>query len=365
MPATGGAARLPAQPALPDRLEPGGDQQARRLAFVRRVFRLRVLGLGIGAVCVASVLDLHQAHPGWWVLLVAYSFAWPHLARALVARRPDPGRAETWNLLFDSAMGGVWIAAMRFNLLPSVLLATMLTVDKVSVGGAPLAARSTVLLAVACAVTSAALGFPVDLATPMPVLVACLPLLVAYPLAISGATNALRRRIARQNKVLLELGRTDDLTGLANRRLCLEIVESELARVTRAGKQSVLMMIDVDHFKSINDRHGHPVGDEVLRALAAVLVECGRAQDTPSRYGGDEFLVLLPETDLRGAAVLAERIRQRLGDFTSARAPGLRCTVSLGAAETSAGMDDPTAWIQAADEALYRAKAAGRDRFAI
>jgi len=352
-----------APPARPGRQEHGGGQRARQLSFVRRAFRLRVLGLGVGSLCVASVLYLQGAPPAWWIALAANAFAWPHLARVLAGRHADPGKAEIWNLMADSAMGGAWIAVMRFNLLPSVLLATMLSVDKISVGGTPILARSSVLLVAACALTSAALGFPVELATPMPVVVACLPLLVAYPLAISGALHSLRSRVARKNKVLVELGRTDHLTGLANRRLGLEMVESELSRVRRSGKPSALMMIDVDHFKSINDRHGHPVGDEVLRAMAAILVECCRAVDTPCRYGGDEFLVVLPETRVQGAAVLAERIRQRFSAFACEAAPGLRCTASLGAAEASAQMEGPGAWIQGADAALYRAKAAGRDRF--
>jgi diguanylate cyclase len=97
--------------------------------------------------------------------------------------------------------------------------------------------------------------------------------------------------------------------------------------------------------------------------VAASLRACCRAIDTPARYGGDEFMLILPETDLRGAEELAERIRAQIKSFTGERQPGLRCTVSLGGAMAGPGIDDVYAWFQRADGALYRAKAKGRDRF--
>ena len=300
---------------------------------------------------------------GWWIVLALNAFAWPHVARWLAGRSTSPTQSEIRNLMVDSAMGGVWIAVMQFNLLPSVVLATMLSVDKVGVGGMPLLARTSALLILTCAATSAALlGFPVQIATPTDVMLACLPLLVVYPLAIGNATFSLANRLARQNKRLDELGRTDALTGLANRRQCLSLVESELARHRRNGRPAVLVILDVDHFKSINDRYGHPIGDEVLCKVAKVLLESSRRSDSVARYGGDEFVMMLPETTLRGAEEASRRIRAKLEGVAFERAPDLHCTVSLGAAEASAQMD-VGAWVRQADEALYRAKLAGRNRF--
>jgi diguanylate cyclase len=309
------------------------------------------------------VLHFHGAHPGWWVLLALYAFAWPHLAYAIVKREPRPQQAELRNLLVDSAMGGLWVAVMQFSLLPSVLLVTMLSVDKLGVGGVRLLGWTSLVLVAACAGTSALLGFPLRFETPMSVIVGCLPLLVAYPIAISSVTYSLRIRVARQNKRLAELGRTDPLTGLANRRQSLAMVEAEFARCGRSGHPATLMMIDIDRFKSVNDRYGHPVGDDVLRGVAAILRGCCRASDTPSRYGGDEFLIVLPDTDVARAAVVAERIRQRCSAFRCERVPELRLTVSVGAAEPGSEMREADAWIQKADAALYEAKATGRDRF--
>jgi diguanylate cyclase len=312
---------------------------------------------------VASVLRQHEQASAWWVLLLANAFVWPHAARLLAMRSAQPRRTEFRNLMVDSALGGMWIAVMQFNLLPSVLLAAMLLVDKVSVGGPSLLLRSLALLVAGCAVTSALLGAPVDIVTPMSVIVACIPFLVLYPLAISTVSYALARKLARQNQRLDALGRIDGLTGLANRRQGFAQAEKELARFHRTGRPAVLLVLDIDRFKEINDRYGHPTGDAVLCAVAETLRKCCRAVDVAARYGGDEFLLVLPETELLGAETAARRIRRHLDRHAFDNAPNLRCTVSLGAAETDAATTDVEAWMLRADAALYRAKVGGRDRF--
>jgi diguanylate cyclase len=354
---------LPANEGIGSSIRTVSANRARDLRFVRRMHLLRTLGLGLGVLCIASVLRLHEQSLGWWILLVANGFVWPHAARLLAMHSAEPRRAEFRNLMADSALGGVWIAVMQFNLLPSVLLATMLSVDKVSVGGLSLLARTSALLVAGCVVTSAALGVPIDTATPMSVVIACMPFLVAYPLAISFATYSLASKLARQNRQLDELGRTDGLTRLANRRQGFASAETELARHRRTGRPAVLAILDVDRFKEINDRYGHPTGDDVLCAVADTLRGCCRAVDIVARYGGDEFLLVFSETDVRGAEIAAKRIRRQLDALTFENAPDLRCTVSVGAAEADQETTNVEAWIRRADAALYRAKDAGRDRF--
>ena len=340
-----------------------GADRARALAFVGTAHRMRMLGLAVGFVCVASVLRLHRQPIVWWWLLLADAFVWPHAAWLLARQSATPRRAEFRNLLVDSALGGVWIAVMRFNPLASVLLATMLSVDKILAGGRALLLPASVVLLAAGALTSAALGFPVDLATPLSVVVGSMPLLIVFPIAISSVTYTLASELARANRRLDTLGRTDALTGLANRRQGFALAEMELERSRRSGRPAVLVILDIDHFKNINDRHGHPAGDAVLRAIAQVLREACRGTDVVARYGGDEFLLVLPELRLPAVEAVADRIRHRLDTLIVEGAPGASCTVSLGAAEATAEMADVEDWIQQADAALYRAKAAGRDRF--
>ncbi|MFO1398138.1 MAG: diguanylate cyclase [Burkholderiales bacterium] len=333
------------------------------LRFVDRIHRMRTLGLALGSLCVAAVMHRNATPLGWWLALMFNALAWPQLAWWLARRSAKPRDAELRNLMLDSAAGGMWVAVMQFNLLPSALIVTMLAVDKISVGGAPLVMRTSMLQAVVCALTWALLGFPLDIVTPMPVLVACMPFLAVYPIAISHLTFVLASRVAQQNRRLEEMGRTDGMTALANRRKLFDVAEAELARHRRTGRPLALLMVDIDRFKLINDRFGHPAGDEVLCGVADVLRACCRATDTPARYGGDEFLVVLPETDLRGAEEVALRIRRELDALAFERAPGLRCTVSVGAAEATLDITDVDEWVQHADAALYGAKGAGRDRF--
>ncbi len=120
--------------------------------------------------------------------------------------------------------------------------------------------------------------------------------------------NDSHAELGRLARDLNELARTDPLTGLANRRAFSEVAEAELGRCRRFGVSATVLMIDVDHFKMINDIHGHEAGDRVLASLATVLKTMARTTDFPSRFGGEEFVVLLVGTDLSGASEMAERI---------------------------------------------------------
>lgn len=335
---------------------------ARDLRFVDRMHLMRTLGLGLGVVPIASVLHGNGAAWWTWALLLLNGYAWPHLAWWLARRGRDPRGVEFRSLMFDSAAGGAWVAAMQFNLLPSALLVTMLTIDKIGVAGWRFLARTAPLQAATCLLVSALLGFPVRLESSMANIVASLPFMLVYPLALSTVTYALGHRVMLQNRQLERLNRIDVLTGLPNRRHWDEVAGNELARYLRSRRPAVVMLIDVDNFKEVNDAHGHPVGDEVLRRVAAVLRESVREIDTPARYGGDEFAVLLAETDARGAREVAERIRLRFLAERGEEAAAQHCTLSIGLAEADRLLVDADDWVRRADAAMYRAKAGGRDR---
>lgn len=330
--------------------------------FVRRVHRLRTLGLGLGFLCVASVLRLHDAPDWMWAAAALHAFVWPHVAWWLATSSADPVRAEFRNLLVDSVLGGAWIALMQFNLLPSALIASMLVADKIAAAGMRYALRHAAAMMLACAATSALCGFALSLDSPMSVVTACLPLLIVYPISLSAVLHRLGTKFAQQNKRLARLSATDELTELGNRRHGLAAAERALAARLRKGGPATVVMIDVDHLKTVNDRYGHPAGDELLQAVGEALQRCVRTTDTAARYAGDEFLLVLPDTDVPGAEELAKRIRQQLAATELASAPDWHCAVSFGAAEAPDD-DDLERWIALSDAALYRAKSAGRDRF--
>src|SRR5690606_8685617 len=209
---------------------------------------------------------------------------------------------------------------------------------------------------------SALLGFPLRPESSMLVVAASLPFMVVYPLALSAVMYALAHRVAQQNRQLERLNRIDVLTGLPNRRHWDEVAGSELARYLRSRRPAVVMLIDVDNFKEVNDAHGHATGDEVLRCVAQVLRGSVREIDTPARYGGDEFVVLLTETDVRGAREVAERVRIRFLEARGEAAAAARCTLSIGLAQADRLLVNADDWIRRADAAMYGAKAGGRDR---
>lgn len=163
---------------------------------------------------------------------------------------------------------------------------------------------------------------------------------------------------------LRTLAITDELTGTFNRRHFLELGANELKRAERHGHATSLAMLDLDHFKAINDRFGHPAGDEALRAVAAVLRREVRGADVLGRIGGEEFALLLPETQIAQAEAMVERIRRLLSErpYEGGGLPaGQRITVSIGLAEQRPG-ETIGELLRRADAALYRAKAAGRNR---
>jgi len=169
-------------------------------------------------------------------------------------------------------------------------------------------------------------------------------------------------RTKRLQDLLIEHAKIDPLTGLANRRRLMERMAQEWARIQRHGGALSFIMVDVDHFKQINDTHGHWAGDRALREIAGAIVAQCRETDLPSRYGGDEFAIVVPNEGASGAAKLAERSRQAVEAVRfGVGLETVSTTASFGVAD-AVGADSPDRMIQQADEAMYRAKSAGRNR---
>jgi diguanylate cyclase (GGDEF)-like protein len=168
-----------------------------------------------------------------------------------------------------------------------------------------------------------------------------------------------RREIEHQNAELRRLATTDSLTLCVNRRELFDRAGAAWEAARRACAPLACMMLDVDHFKTVNDNHGHLTGDAVLAHVGQIIRASVRARDIAGRYGGEEFCVLFPETSAAEAARLAERVRAAV---EMSELDGVRVTVSVGVAEDAPGIGSIEALLEAADRALYQAKRDGRNR---
>ena len=206
---------------------------------------------------------------------------------------------------------------------------------------------------------------------------AVLALLVASPCrAANGAAPTLDATgfgqfrigmpLAAVNAQLQKLSSTDRLTGLYNRGHWEEALKHEYARHSRYGNDCALIMFDIDHFKLVNDNYGHPGGDRVIQRVADLVREHVRDSDICGRYGGEEFALLLPDTDKEGGQILAERLRASIEE-TVVEHDGklIRFTISLGVADLQRPAADHQELIERADQALYTSKRSGRNRVTV
>lgn len=185
-----------------------------------------------------------------------------------------------------------------------------------------------------------------------------------FEMALSRALE--RRRLIQENKRLFEENRrlavTDPLTGLNNRHKLQEVLAGELERASRYSRPLSIIMIDMDELKAINDSLGHPAGDEALKMVANSIEQCIRKVDLAARFGGDEFVIVLPEADVSVAASVAERINQEVKKL---KIEGRSLSISLGVASWNKTFTTPEIFIDAADRAMYQAKRSDADRVRI
>lgn len=190
---------------------------------------------------------------------------------------------------------------------------------------------------------------------------------IAKPFEIAELQARVRSalRMTHLITMLAKRARLDGLTGLWNRAYFDERLEQEVAEACRQGTDLALAMFDIDHFKQVNDEHGHPFGDHVLELFAGML-SANRITDVTCRYGGEEFVLIAPQTNAESAVIAVERVRDAMKSHQWLDRPGLHITVSAGVSDLTLAQDPaPLALLRSADRALYRAKRSGRNRVCI
>lgn len=341
------------------------NQRGKGLSFARRIYLPRAIGLGVGFFSVAAALyPLNM--PDWlWALLLFNGFAWPHLAYQISTRSTFPYQAERRNLLYDSMFGGFWTACFQFNPLTTVTILSMMTMNNVAAGGQRLFVFGALAQLAGMLLGWAIFGVKFSLTMTQVQVWACLPMLTLYPLALGMVCYRLAIKLSQHKRALSALSRTDSLTGLLNHGAWKDLLHLRFQQCRRHNTQATLALIDIDHFKEINDSFGHIVGDEVLRHLSQELKRLLDQYELAGRYGGDEFCVILPTMPLHKAEALMEQLREALQHYRHPHLTALRVSLSIGLARYQPLYKDALDWLDDADKALYTAKHTGRNTISV
>lgn len=340
------------------------NQRGKGLSFARRIYWPRIIGLGIGGISVcATIYPLPL--PAWvWALLLFHGLLWPHLACQLSTRSAFPYQAERRNMLYDSLLGGFWAATMQFNPLPTVTILSMMAMNNVAAGGLRLFIRGGLVQCGGILLSWALLGASFNTQISALQIYACLPMLTLYPLAVGMVCYRLAIKLHEHKRALSALSRTDSLTGLLNHGSWKDLLHIKFHKCQQRQIEASIALIDIDHFKAINDTYGHIVGDSVLRHLSNELRRNLRHDDLAGRYGGDEFCVILPRMSHQQALEVMERLRRVFNQYRHPQVAELQVSLSIGLAAFRPAYLDPSSWLHAADQALYQAKHCGRNRIA-
>lgn len=333
--------------------------------FAKRSYPARFIGLALGFAGVSTAL-LEVGAPTWlWVALVIYSFLWPHLAYFWAANIRDSFETGQRQMLFDSFCGGLWAAAMGFNIVPTVVVLTMLSMNNMASGGMRLFLTGLMVKILSAGLWVLVLGWQPNIESNTMVILASLPFLIIHPLAVGAMTYQFASRLYTQKNQLKQLSRTDGLTGIYNRRYWQSRAIEEFDRCHRTQHEAVMIMMDIDHFKKINDTYGHAVGDDVIRGVSEILCKQLRNIDLSGRYGGEEFSVVLPDTTIQSSRAVAERLLKAVENEVIGQSTPVQCTVSIGMAAYHPSMHTLEDWISSADQALYDAKNRGRNQYCV
>jgi len=354
-------------------------------------YRVRVAAFALVGLPIA--LHMLPRTPGslFWSAFLLQFMIYPHLMQWRTRRAANPEQAELDNLIVDSVACGAWAAGLGFPLWISVALFLATLLNHTIMRGAPGILICPLALLSGALASTTVIAFRLSTDTDGLVTLSSIIGLAIY-LSLMGVEfftyisrlHEVQGAVAAQKKVLedanaalheqivkihdlqeklREQANRDSLTGLFNRRYLEGTLEREMARCKREGTPMTMLLLDIDHFKLINDSYGHQAGDEVLRVLGHALQESARAEDIVCRYGGEEFLLVLPKMPLaiaRGrAARLLNLFRETVVSFGDMRIP---VTISIGIAAVPEHATSAENLIRCADQALYQAKSRGRDR---
>ncbi len=354
----------------------------------QRFYVLRIIGCIFGFLPICVTFYNLNVPALYWFYAVFGCFMWPHIAYYTSIHSSDSNKADLRHCLFETFLAGSLLPMMSFNLLPSITLFCMFSTNNIGFSGLRFFLKGVVCFLIGIFIAIPFTGVAVEINTSVTLVLSCIPALIFYPLAVScmaydlaRSLNKTRATLTQQNEkletanikikeqrdLLDNLSKVDDLTGIPNRRQFDEYLEKQWQNGLRSDSVLSLIMIDIDYFKEYNDNYGHGKGDECLKKVAKALSDSiRRPNDMLARYGGDEFVCVLPLADLEGAKNIAEDMRKNIislavPHFHSSVADYV--TISLGTATIKPDRHLSTATLlKAADQTLYKAKSISRNR---
>ena len=328
----------------------------------KQIYLPRVLGMCLGSLCIGAAL-WDQTRPDWvWMVLLFGGLIWPHLAYLYSSRAKRPGRAEKSNLMADAALTSFAMYAIGFGIVPSVIGITLTVMNNLAVGGARLWVKGCVATGVGLGVGALFLPWEFHPISSLMVQAASLSLAASYLFAFGWTMWCMARHLEKSREALHTLSQTDGLSGLKNRGAFESALGKKFAELQAMGghARAALVLIDMDHFKRINDESGHAAGDAVVRTIGLALKFATRQEDTAARYGGDEFAVLLDRADEPDALAFLARMKERIQVMAQSDTSAPALSWSTGIALFDPSLPSTDAWVAQADAALYQVKKRGR-----
>ncbi|MEB3767848.1 diguanylate cyclase [Acinetobacter sp. MD2] len=335
-------------------------QKARNKRFVRRVFFLRQLGT---LLCFCSFLFVLQSmsYGSWiWYLLGVNTFIWPTLAYILSQFAKDPIKIEQHNLVADTFLGGIWIALMGANPWPSLILISVFIADRYAAGGWKLLRISMLAFIISFSIVWVILGCPINAQVTPYIMWSTLPLATVYMIALSVVSRHLSIQMSAKYRKIEKMAMMDPHLHIPNRRLFEQRLVSTFLQVQRSRYRAYLMLLDVDHFKEVNDTYGHETGDYVLAEISNILKAVIRPKDIPARYGGDELALIVFDYEDQQVLALANEICHRVAQLKLPNDQKFQTSMSIGIAPAKAS-SSTIHWLEQADKALYNVKRQGRN----
>lgn len=328
--------------------------------LVRRNYLPRIVGVLLCGICLVSAVSSQPYNSLHWLLAPYFVLVWPHVAYRWAMRSARPLRAELINLWIDSLHAGFWMVAIHMSLVPSLALAMAVCLNNITVGGLRFLAMGLTGVLAGWLLGAGVWGWRVQLASDLNAQLGAAVLIMGYALLMGHILYTLATRLKYSRRELRHLSEHDELSGVHNRRYFDRCLAQTFSQFRRHPRQLTLLMCDADDFKSVNDTHGHAVGDSVIVAIGQALSTCARSGDVVARLGGDEFAVLLIDTTEEQALGYAARAQATLDQSLRTASPRMRVRLSVGCVAAHAALRDQDQWLERADHALYLNKTSSR-----